>query len=96
MTLFERYEQAVLRWTEAGTPWNLLRMNFWFNMYRIFTPTPALGFVIGSLVTAGLMWLAAPIIPHRPLIVALLIAAEIGVLAWIWQLVYDRYWERSR
>lgn len=94
MTIFDKYERAVLRWTETGKAADLLRVSFWFNLYRLTVPTPALGFVLGGLVTMGLMWLAAPIIPHKPLVVAVLIAAEVGVLAWVWQKIYDRYWER--
>jgi hypothetical protein len=86
-------DDAMYRWINSGKKWDFIVYRFWDTVDLILMPTPALGFVLGGIVTAGLIWLAAPMIPHRPIFFIVLTAAEIGVLAWIWQLVYDRYWE---
>jgi hypothetical protein len=92
MSLKDRTDDAMYQWINSGKKWDFIVYRFWDLLDLILMPTPALGFVLGGIATTGLIGLAAPMIPHRPIFFVVLTAAEIGVLAWIWQLVYDRYW----
>ena len=42
--------------------------------------------------TALMVRFAEPLFYTQPLLAAVLIGIEVAGIAWIWQIVYDRYW----
>lgn len=95
MSIGERAEKAERQWIETGKFRHKVRMVVLYQLWSMLTPTPSLGFLLGGLSTALVMWLAAPLLVERPFLAAVLIGAEVAALAWVWQIVYDRYWEKQ-
>ena len=62
----------------------------WLN---VVMPTPALGFISGSLASAVLLIVFRSVLAHIPLVGAFIIGLLIVFLALIWQSIYDGYWE---
>lgn len=89
MSLRQGVEDATNRWIDTGKTTDRLRMEGMFLLWRMVRPTAGLGFMLGALSTAGMLWIAAPLLQERPLLAAVLIGAEIAGLAWVWQL----YWK---
>lgn len=92
MRIEDRIKQAALRWADSGAFIDRLRMEALVLVWRVFAPSAGLGFMLGGIATAGMMWFAAPLLEDMPFVAAVLIATEIGGLAWIWQILYDKYW----
>ena len=92
MTLRERADKASDRWISCGKRRYIIKAMMLYWLDDTLSPSPALGFILGGLTTATMLWIAAPLLVDRPLLAAVLVSIEIAGLSWIWQILYDRYW----
>lgn len=92
MRIEDKIKEASYAWINTGKTVHRIRMEVLLFIWRTFSPSAGLGVLLGGIVTAGLMWFAGHLLEVMPLVAALLIAIEVAGIAWIYQIIYDRYW----
>lgn len=92
MRIEDKIKEASYDWINTGKVIHRIRMEVLFFIWRTFSPSAALGFMLGGIATAGMLWFAGQLLEVMPLVAALLVAIEIAGLAWVYQIIYDRYW----
>lgn len=92
MRLEDKIKEASYAWIETGKASHRIRMEVLLMVWRTFAPSPALGVMIGGIATAALIWFAGHLLEVMPLVASILIAVEVAGIAWIYQIIYSRYW----
>lgn len=68
---------------------------FFLVLLKILMPTPALGFVLGALVSAVILIVFRGLLLSMSLFGALAAGCVVATAAIVWQVIYDRYWEKA-
>lgn len=66
---------------------------FFLVLLKILMPTPALGFILGGLITTTLLLAFREVMLVYPFLWALLMGCLVVGFAIAWQVIYDHYWE---